>query len=94
MASFNYTGVEQMVKGVVKNVLPLFYLVPPSQSSFATLEEIPNYIAKVSGHSRSVVKCVSVLFLSYYTLDRTLFRASHLCGRDRSCSERTSQDSC
>ena len=47
MDGFNYTGVEQIVKGVAKDFLPLFYLVAPSQSSFATLEEVPNYVSKV-----------------------------------------------
>ena len=98
MESFNYTGVEHIVKGVAKDVLPLFYLVPPSQSSFATLEEIPKYVVKV----RARVLCVllsnvffyRLLVIFSYTVDHTLFFVSHLCGRDHSRTERTSQDSC
>ena len=33
---------------LVDGVLPLFYLVPPSRSSFENLHEVPNYVQKVS----------------------------------------------
>lgn len=30
-----------------RGLLPLFYLVPPSHSSFETLQEVPNYLNEV-----------------------------------------------
>lgn len=39
---------QTIVSKVAKGVLPLFYLVPPSRSSFKTLPEVPDYVQKVS----------------------------------------------
>ena len=38
---------SQIVSKVAYEALPLFYLVPPSQSSFQTIPEVPNYVRKV-----------------------------------------------
>lgn len=44
---------SQIVSKVAYGALPLFYLVPPSQSSFQTIPEVPEYVRKVSLPSKS-----------------------------------------
>ena len=39
---------QTIVSKVAKGVLPLFYLVPPSHSSFKSLPEVPDYVQNVS----------------------------------------------
>ena len=39
---------SQIVSKVAYGALPLFYLVPPSQSSFQTIPEVPDYVRKAS----------------------------------------------
>ena len=38
---------SEIVSKVVCGALPLFYLVPPSRSSFRSISEVPNYVEKV-----------------------------------------------
>lgn len=35
---------------VLNDLRPLFYVEPPSKSSFETVEQVPNYLQKVSRH--------------------------------------------
>ena len=44
---------SQLVSKVAYGALPLFYLVPPSQSSFKSIPEVPNYVRKVSSPENS-----------------------------------------
>ena len=48
LQEMNAMNASQIVSKVVYGALPLFYLVPPSQSSFQTIPEVPNYVRKVS----------------------------------------------
>ena len=44
---------SQLVSKVAYGALPLFYLVPPSQSSFQSIPEVPDYVLKVSSPEKS-----------------------------------------
>jgi hypothetical protein len=48
LGNFTEMNASQLVSKVAYGALPLFYLVPPSQSSFQTIPEVPNYVRKVS----------------------------------------------
>ena len=46
MENETWTAASLAVK-VAEGFFPLFYLLPPSWSSFATLAEVPDYVSKV-----------------------------------------------
>ena len=48
LESLQEMNASQIVSKVAYGALPLFYLVPPSQSSFQTIPEVPDYVRKVS----------------------------------------------
>ena len=47
MENETWTGASLAVK-LAEGFFPLFYLLPPSWSSFATVAEVPDYVSKVS----------------------------------------------
>ena len=61
---------SQLVSKVAYGALPLFYLVPPSQSSFQSIPEVPDYVLKVSSPEKSR-KCHTptlALYLDIFSL--------------------------
>ena len=57
-STFSYRGILE------RGLLPLFYLVPPSKSSFETLEEVPTYVNDVRNKA-----CLSVHLYDKSTYD-------------------------
>ena len=46
MENETWTGASLAVK-LAEGFFPLFYVLPPSWSSFATVAEVPDYVSKV-----------------------------------------------
>ena len=56
MEYVNQTELSSTAAGALKGFLPLFYLVPPAQSTFKTVAEVPNYVNQVYYTTKSWVK--------------------------------------